>query len=200
MMRGRFVAFLVPLILGADVCVAQTLTPALDFARRQPIVEGQGLGGIQIGDTEEEIRKKMGSPLRVHQSPDGLKRDLRYAAVGPGQEWGIIFDITLTLARGGAEAILLIVVRRPPTPYEYLGHTTRGYRPGEPPARALALYGKPDEILAGPPGSDELWWYRSLGLLIVPGERSIMGQSQAKLAVIRRNLTPAELRGIVLGP
>lgn len=201
-MRGSaFVFVLLTVFLGWGPGAAQSLTPALDHARRQSISEGRGLGGIRLGDTEEEIMKKLGGPpLRIGQSPDGARRDLIYAAVGPEREWGIVLQITLTLRQGGAEAIWLTVGRRPPASHQYLGRTARGYLPGEPKERILAIYGNPDETITGPPGTDEIWWYRAEGLLVVPGEKQIRGENQSKLAVVRPNLSLEELRRHVLGP
>lgn len=177
---------------------AQTLTPPLDLARREPIIDGQGAAGIRLGDPEETIIKKMGAlPWKIEQFEGGSLRDLLYVAAGPQYEWGIVIGITFTSGQAGAEAIRILVGRRPPTVYQYLGHTSKGYRLGEPKGRLQALYGTPNEVISDPPGSEEFWWYRTAGLIIVPGEKTVVGETEAKLIVVKPDLTPHQVRRFI---
>lgn len=192
---------LVTLSAVAGDALAQQLPLGWERVRREPIIERQGAAGIRLGDSEEAIIRKLGIlPAKTSVSSDGLRKHLLFVASGPWYEWGIVIEVTLTFPQGAAEAIGILVGRRPPEAYQYEGRTTKGYGLGESKDRLRALYGEPDEIVTGPPGSDELWWYRATGLVVVPGEKTVMDQNEAKLIVVRPHLKPDELRHLILGP
>lgn len=137
-------------------------------------------------------------PFKTDQSLDGSRRDLIYVIAPPSREWGILIRLTFTLRQAGLEMIHLTVARRETVASPYLGRTSRGYRPGDPKERLRSLYGSPDEVMT-PSGGPEFWWYKAAGLVVLPGEETIGDERQAKLMVVRPNLSSAEVRELALG-
>lgn len=196
----RRLLVLILLALAPEGLSAQQSTAALDLARRQPIVDGQGLAGIRLGDTEEAVMAKLGGlPWKTTTSSDGWRRSHLYVAMSSADE-GMTIEVTFTLEEARAEAITLRSGRQPNRQYSYEGRTTRGYRLGEPKDRLRAVYGMPDEVIPSFAGSDELWWYRGAGLVAFPGEKTIQGTHETRLTVVRPNLTSEQMRRLVLGP
>ncbi len=174
----------------------QTLTPELDRARREPIIDGKRAAGIQLGDTEDAVIKTFrGLPWKTEAFEEGARRDFIYVGVDPQAQW--TFGLGITFRQNRVQAIHIFGGRRPPGAYPYQGRTSRGYQLGDPPDRLRALYGAPDEVLSQRPGVQEFWWYRAAGLLISPGERAVRGEMEASLIVLSPQATPAEVRRLL---
>jgi len=174
----------------------QTLTPELDRARREPIIDGKGAAGIQLGDTEDAVIKTLGGlPWKIEEFEGGARRDFFYVGVDPQAQWTL--GLGITFRRDRAQAIHIFGGRLPPGAYPYQGRTSRGYQLGDPPDRLRALYGAPDEVLSQRPGVQEFWWYRAAGLIISPGERAVRGEMEASLIVLNPQATPAEVRRLL---
>ena len=193
MVRILVVLALALVTLTPPVLQAQDLNPSLDRARRQPINDGQGAAGISLGDTEEAVIKSLGGiPLKSRESSDGLLRELLYAAVDPQERWA--FALRIVLGEGGVETIGIAVSRRAGSAFPYLGRTRKGYQFGESKDQLQARYGRPDDVFKRPPAAGEFWWYRSAGLVIEPGERTVEDASESMLTIVRPHLTAAEAR------
>src|SRR5207237_10407001 len=82
--------------------------------------------------------------------------------------WALMRSHTLSIGSTRLKAIHMTVLRRTREIVPYLGHTKRGYRPGESTTSLRALYGAPDEILQRPATTPVWWWYREAGLIVSP--------------------------------
>jgi len=169
-------------LLGAGVLVAcgvvaptlggvaaQTLSPALDRVRNEPIVDGKAAGGVQLGELRQAVIKRFGGlPTKTEEFEAGAREDFLYVGADPRGQWGLVLGIVFRRER--VRAIWIVASRRPPEPFPYGGATSRGYRIGEPVERLRALYGPPDAVMPDL-GLQIFWWYRAAGLVVAPGER-----------------------------
>ena len=194
LLQGISLIVAVGLVIQAPIGETQPLTAELDLARREPIIDGTGAAGIQLGDTVEAVIKRLGGlPWKTEEFEGGARRDFFYVGVDPQAQWTLGLGITFRQNR--VQAIHIFGGRRPPGAYPYQGRTSRGYQVGDPPDRLRALYGAPDETLRH--GLQEFWWYRAAGLLISPGERAVRGEMEASLIVINPQASPAEVRRLL---
>ncbi|MGH9252104.1 MAG: hypothetical protein ACRD0W_21685 [Acidimicrobiales bacterium] len=125
---------------------AQTLSPALDRARNEPIVDGKAAGGVQLGELQQAVIKRFGGlPAKIESFEAGARQDFLYVGADPAGQWALVLGIVFRQER--VHAISIVVSRRPPEPFPYGGATSRGYRIGEPVERLRALYGSPDAVM-----------------------------------------------------
>ncbi|MBI4635316.1 MAG: hypothetical protein HY727_03110 [Candidatus Rokubacteria bacterium] len=196
--KAVFTAALVGALLSLFVSGAGVAQPSLERARRQPIVEGESAAGIRLGDSEDAVVAALGGPpLRSERLIGGTREDLVYELGEPSGDWDITIRVTFTTAEMGAEAIQLIITRRPSAAPPYLGRTTRGYQPGQPIESARALYGSPDSVILASSRSAALWWYREAGIVFLPGETVGHDRNETRFIVLHPFLSPDDLGRLV---
>lgn len=179
------------MLLLPGTSVAQT---SLEWARTQPIVEGESAAGIRLGDSEDAVVTALGgAPLRSEWLAGGARRDLVYEFGESSGDWDVTIRVTFTSAEMGVEAIHVIIARRPSVASPYLGQTARGYRPSQPSDWARALYGAPDAMIATSPDSTALWWYRQAGIVFLPGEKVGGERNETRFIVLNPYLSPDDL-------
>ena len=178
--------------------LAQTTGEQWEAARRLPILDGEGLLGIRLGDALPVIVHKLGPPGR--SDPDNLRSTMEHTwqYVGPNEDWQLGLSVRYTIGQTGADAIHMLALRRNSTmPFPYLGRTRRGYAVGEGVERLHALYGAPDRTFTLPATAPRWSWYRAAGLVVsVP----VQGNYQAtQIAVLRPNISADEAYRLLLG-
>ena len=136
----------------------------IDAGLRLPIYEGRGVAGIQLGDTEVDVVRKLGMPLKA-------MTDMRdYGEVTLAVYAGFDNDIALGLffLKGRLKGAWLTRGSRR-LPPAAVGKTKDGVGLGDPVDKIRAQYGPsteaPDAIFQFCP------WYRERGILFCPVEQ-----------------------------
>jgi hypothetical protein len=188
MVRGATLGFAtIVVLIAAAVCSAQWET-----TREQPIVDGQSLAGIRLGETFENATQTLGlAPADISQEQLTSRTEHVYQLKASNDEWILTITATMTIGGAGIEAIHMTVLRRTPTITPYIGRTKKGYRPGESSERLRTLYGPPDAIFRNPATT-----YRDSGLVVSPEIEADYFASQ--IAIVRPGLSSAEVRRLVL--
>ncbi len=135
----------------------------IDAALSLPIIDGQSLAGVGIGDSEEEIIRKLGTTDKAGKYlRDGLEVTFM-AYVASNRK----VAIGLLLPERRVKAVWMTLVLRSPAPPS-IGRTKKGVGLGDPVHVIQARYGPPTE------GPDPLFkvcpWYRNEGLMFCPVE------------------------------
>jgi hypothetical protein len=171
--------------MACEPASAQTSTPALDQARQQPILEGDGAAGIRLGDSEDAVATALDSPpQRTESVGPGSRRVLVYVSADPSNDWSVTIRVLLGGDAPQVQAIGVLISRRETAANPYSGRTGKGYEPGQPADWAQAVYGFPDRIITGAGDLPDLWWYREAGLVIAPGWRANGDQYETWVAVM----------------
>lgn len=196
--KAAFAAALAGALLLLPVPGAGFAQTSLERARSRPIVEGESAAGIRLGDSEDAVVAALGGPpLRTERLNGGTRTDLVYELGEPSGDWDVTIRVTFTSDDMGVEALQLNIGRRPSVASPYLGRTTRGYQPGQPVELARALYGSPDSVILPSPGSAALWWYREVGIVLLPGETVGNGRNETRFLVLNPYLSPDDLVRLV---
>src|SRR5207237_9407332 len=129
----------------AAVAGAQT---AWDTVRRRPIFDGESLAGVRLGASIEDATRALGSaPAKISQEQLNSITEYLYDLKGPNDDWALVITPTLTIGSTRVEAIHMTVLRRTREIVPYLGHTKRGYRPGESTRGLGDVEGVADELV-----------------------------------------------------
>jgi hypothetical protein len=171
--------------MACEPASAQNSTPALDQARQQPILEGDGAAGIRLGDSEDAVVTTLGGPpQRTENIGPGSRRVLIYVSADPASDWSVTFRVLVGGDEPKVQAVGLLISRRETAANPYSGRTGKGYELGKAADVVEAIYGSPDGIITGAPDLPDLWWYREAGLVIAPGWRVNGDQYETWVAVM----------------
>jgi len=197
MMRALGVGvILVALLL--TVAGAEEAQTAWHTVRHRPIVDGESLAGVRLGETVDDATRALGvAPADIGHENLKSRAEYLYALRGPNDDWALMITAMLTIGSPQVEAIHMTVLRRNERVLPYVGLTKRGYRSGESTTRLRTLYGTPDEIFQRLASTPVWWWYRDAGLIVSPevqGDQYLASQ----IAVVRPRLTASEVRRLVV--
>jgi hypothetical protein len=128
----------------------------MEKALNEPIVEGESMFGIKLGDSEVDVAKKIGFPDRIISNYMDIPPDVgKIKGLGYSINEHAIFSI---LTRNGKVDVMQITwsgVGSVPCK----GKTTKGIGLGDPIENVVKLYGKCEII-------KELCWHRKYGVAI----------------------------------
>jgi hypothetical protein len=137
--RARLIALTALLLAWANSASAVEI----DRLSREPILDGEGVAGLKLGDSYDVMVHKLGAPGRTwHATSQGSVVEHAYAWDGPGQAWQIGLSVKFTIGSLGIDVIEVSALRRGTTGFPYLGRTRLGYAAGESEGRLRSLYGK----------------------------------------------------------
>lgn len=131
--RTAFIILII--LLTASVLYGKEIT-------LEPIIEGIGVAGLKIGDTEENVISVVGKgPFKLYKVERGLDLNDKLISFGNVTEKGGIV-ITAFLSNGSVAAILLIS-EAVKGEHFYRGKTKKGFIFGDSFQKIEQLYGKP---------------------------------------------------------
>ena len=111
-------------------------------AASEPIIEGKGVAGLKIGDTEESVISVISRGLfKLYKVERGLDLNDKFISFGNAGEDGVLV-IDVLLSKGKIGAILLISESVKGN-HLYKGKTTEGFSFGDTFQKVEQLYGKP---------------------------------------------------------
>lgn len=138
-------------------------SPLIDAGLRLPIYEGRGVAGIQLGDTEADVVRKLGMPLKAMTDMRDNGEVTLAVYTGFDNEIGL----SLFFLKGRLKGAWLTIGSRR-LPPAAVGKTKDGVGLGDPVDKIRAQYGPsteaPDAIFQFCP------WYRERGILFCPVE------------------------------
>jgi hypothetical protein len=111
-------------------------------ATSEPIIEGKGVAGLKIGDTEESVISVISRGLfKLYKVERGLDLNDKFISFGNvGEDGGLVIDVLLS--KGKVVAILLISEPVKGN-HIYKGKTKEGFSFGDTFQKMEQLYGKP---------------------------------------------------------
>lgn len=175
---------------------SQAASPELERALRAPIIEGQAAAGVRLGDDREKLARVLGEAKNVETLNLALVERYVYSRVDPSLRSLTIISVTFTIGQRGADSIFLIDDRQAPSPFGYVGRTSKGYRMGEGVERLKQLHGEPDVVFKRPPMMRPYYWYRAKGLVVSP-EAKETDYTEAQIVVVKPDITREELDRLI---
>jgi len=121
------------------------LTSSVMYAKEvtlEPIIEGKGIAGLKIGDTEENVISVISRGLlKLYKVERGLDLDDKFISFGDmGEDGGLVIDVLLSK---GKVAAILLISEPVKGKHLYKGKTTKGFSFGDTFQKVEQLYGKP---------------------------------------------------------
>lgn len=149
--------FFILLILFPSIVYGQR-----EVALKQPIVEGQTLAGIKLGDDESEIFKRLGFPDTIQSTflseQQASVQGLKFLLYGLDKE----NLLTIYTLKGKVDVIAIMWFGQGKPTYQ--GKTAKGIGLGDAIEEAIKRYEKCEQ--GGEHEKESICWHRNLGILI----------------------------------